>query len=260
MLGSRDEGGDDDDETRYGVGGSGKGGGSDQQVVGWGKSEWEKARAEGAVSEETYQAALANGEIDGANDFRFKVIFWKSPPGETHFSVNDGPLRNGADPNDEAFIKAIRDERRCPDELFVQCKGKEPVVELVDKTSEEYKEPPKPKYVAFSGGGMSLGGSQKVELDSSAPVMEVDYKFVLDESAKTTKLQLTFHDGSKIVQKFNLTHTVQDIRLFMESQKPLPFGTTYELRTAFDKRLLDDVSQTIQDGGLRGEALMQTLT
>merc|ERR1719152_630899 len=107
---------------------------------------------------------------------------------------------------------------------------------------------------------MSLGGSQKVELDSSAPVMEVDYKFVLDESAKTTKLQLTFHDGSKIVQKFNLTHTVQDIRLFMESQKPLPFGTTYELRTAFDKRLLDDVSQTIQDGGLRGEALMQTLT
>merc|ERR1712196_674290 len=37
------------------------------------------------------------------SDFRFKVIFWKSPPGETYFSVNDGPLRTGADPSDEAF-------------------------------------------------------------------------------------------------------------------------------------------------------------
>ena len=61
-------------------------------------------------------------------------------------------------------------------------------------------------------------------LDTSAPLMEVDYKFVLDEGAKTTKLQLTFHgmnrcstadglltcafsDATKIAQKFNLSHT-----------------------------------------------------
>lgn len=187
-------------------------------------------------------------------------MFWKSPPGATYFSVNDGPLRTGSDPADEAFLRAIRDERRCPDELEAQCQGKEPVVDLVDNTSEEYKAPPKPKYVAFSGDGMSLGGGAKVSIDPAAPVMEVDYKFVLDESAKTTKLQLNFHDGTKKVQKFNLTHTVQDIKLYMESEKPLPFGTTYDLRTAFDKRLLNDASVTIADAGLKGESLIQSLT
>lgn len=177
------------------------------------------------------------------------------------FSVNDGPLRGtGSDPADEAFLHAIREERRCPDELEMLCAGKEPVVDLVDKTSEEYKAPPKPKYVAFSGGGMSLGGGERVTIDPSAPVQEVTYNFVLDESAKMTKLQLNFHDGSKIAQKFNLTHTVQDIRMFMESQKPMPFGTTFELRTAYDKTLLDNPSLTIADGKLKGESLMQTLT
>jgi len=112
-------------------------------------------------------------------EFRFKITFWKSPPGQTFFSVNDGPLRgNTGDAADEAFLKAIRDERpptaslptlpltaiprsigrRCPDELTVQAEGKDPVVDLMDKTTEEYKEPPKPAYVKFSGGGMSLGG------------------------------------------------------------------------------------------------------
>lgn len=265
VLGGDRGGGDDDDddkETHYGVGGSGKGGGSDQQVVGWGKSQWEQAKKDGAISSEEYEAAKARGEFS-EDDPRFTVTFWKAPPGQTYFSVDfngeNGPLRgNGENPADEAFISAIRDERRCPEELEAMCKGKEPLVDLVDKTSEEYVYV-KPKFQAFASEGMSLGGAPKVELDASAPVMEVDYKFVLDESAKTTKLQLNFHDGSKIVQKFNLTHTVQDIRLFMESQKPLPFGTCYELRTAYDKRLLDEPSVTILDGKLKGESLMQTL-
>ena len=40
-----------------------------------------------------------------------------------------------------------------------------------------------------------------MELDKDARVMEVDYEFKLDESIKTTKLQLTFHDGTKKTQK-----------------------------------------------------------
>lgn len=262
VLGGGNDEPDDDRETRYGVGGSGRGGGSDQQVVGWGKAEWDKARAEGAVSEEEYQAAQGRGEV-GTNDFRFKVIFWKSPPGQTLFSVNDGPLRGaGSDPADEAFLRAIRDERRCPDELEQQCQGKEAVVDLVDSTSEEYKAPPKPQYVAYSGEGMSLGGDSgaKPTIDPDAPTDSVEYTLKLDEGSKMTKLQLNFHDGSKIVQKFNLTHTVRDIRMFMASQKPLPLGVTFELRTAYDKKLLDDEAATIEGAKLKGESLMQTLT
>ena len=42
---------------------------SDQHVVGWGRAEWEKAKADGAVSEEAFQDAIARGEFnadDGA--------------------------------------------------------------------------------------------------------------------------------------------------------------------------------------------------
>lgn len=106
---------------------------------------------------------------------------------------------------------------------------------------------------------MCVAFREKVVLDPSAPVEAVDYNFVLDESAKTTKLQLNFHDGTKLVQKFNLTHTVHDVRMFMQSHKPLPFGTTFELRTAYDKRLLDDSSVTIEAGKLKGESLIQAL-
>jgi len=45
-------------------------------------------------------------------EFRFKIIFWKSPPGQTYFSLNDGPLRGAeASPADEQFISAIRDDK-----------------------------------------------------------------------------------------------------------------------------------------------------
>lgn len=245
---------DGDDEQRYGVGGSSAGGGgSDQQVLGWGKDMEDKARKAGAVDAHNFEGA----EED---DLRFKITMWKPPPGkEKAFSVNDGPLRTGDTPDDDAFLGAIMDGR-IPAELFEQCKGKEPLVDLMDRTGEEYVAPPKPKYEKFGGEGMSVGGAPRVQLDASAPIEQVDYKFELDEGAKMTKLQLNFHDGTKIAQKFNLTHTVQDITLFMLSQKPLPMGTTFELRTSYDKRLLDNPMVTIQDGGLKGEALMQTLT
>lgn len=47
---------------------------SDQQVMGWGKKEWEKARAEGAVSEEEYQSAVERGDAKPNDGARLFVI------------------------------------------------------------------------------------------------------------------------------------------------------------------------------------------
>jgi len=96
-------------------------------------------------------------------------------------------------------------------------------------------------------------------IDQSAPVVSSDYKLELDETQKTTKLQLHFHDGSKIVQKFNLYHTVLDIRLFMESQKPLPMGTCFELITTYPPATLSDHSLSIEAGGLKGQSITQKI-
>lgn len=102
------------------------------------------------------------------DQYRFKVIFWKNG-----FSVNDGPLRTGESGADQAFLQSIHEKRyrpsrpacvppttecsECPTELLSEAGGKEPVVDLVDKSGQEYVAPPKPKYVAFSGAGQSLG-------------------------------------------------------------------------------------------------------
>jgi len=192
------------------------------------------------------------------DQYRFKVVFWKNG-----FSVNDGQLRTGESAEDQAFLHSIHEKRECPAELLSEAAGKEPVVDLVDKSGQEYVAPPKPKYVAFSGSGQSLGGGNSTAsapvVDPSAPIMASDYKLELNESEKTTKLQLLFHDGSKIVQKFNLTHTVLDIRLFMESQKPLPMGTCFELMTTYPPATLSDHSITIEAGGLKGQAITQKI-
>lgn len=184
------------------------------------------------------------------------MTFWKNG-----FSVNDGPLRSGEAPADQLFLKSIHEKRECPQELVAEAAGKEPVVDLVDKSSQMYEAPPKPAYVAFSGSGQSMGGNQTaaVQLDSAAPLAASDYKLELDETQKTTKLQLNFHDGSKVVQKFNLTHTVNDVRLFMASQRPLPVGTGFELHTTYPPAVLNDHNITIQDGGLKGQSMLQKL-
>eukprot|EP00438_Fugacium_kawagutii_P006900 Skav221024 [mRNA] locus=scaffold576:72340:73425:- [translate_table: standard] len=64
---------------------------------------------------------------------------------------------------------------RCPAELQARLKGSgdcsdEPVhVAVQDKRGEDYKEPPAPAYVKFSGEGNTLGGSS-----SSTAAVEAD--------------------------------------------------------------------------------------
>eukprot|EP00656_Telonema_subtile_P052408 TRINITY_DN7306_c0_g1_i2.p1 TRINITY_DN7306_c0_g1~~TRINITY_DN7306_c0_g1_i2.p1 ORF type:complete len:255 (+),score=62.57 TRINITY_DN7306_c0_g1_i2:198-962(+) len=240
------EEGDSDKDQRYGVGGSSKGGGSDQQVLGWGKDQWDAAQRDGVSAEEFGPHG---------DEYRFKVTFWRNG-----FSVNDGPLRTGETPEDQAFIHTIHEQRQVPAELLAEAGTKDAVLDLVNKPGQDWEPPPKPKFAAFGGAGQSLGNSTAAPvIDHSAPVVVSDFRLEVDESEKTTKLQLLFHDGSKIVQKFNLTHTVQHIRMFMESQKPLPAGTSFALMTTYPPATLDDHSVTIQDGGLKGQAITQKL-
>jgi len=46
----------------------------------------------------------------------------------------------------------------------------------------------------------------------------------------------------------------------MESQIPLAMGTTWELKTSYEKRLLEELSLTIEEANLKGECLIQIIT
>eukprot|EP00971_Amphidinium_carterae_P009366 184942-Amphidinium_carterae.1 len=73
------------------------------------------------------------------------------------FTVGDGPLRTLSDPINRKFMEDMA-QGRSPDELQALAGGGDDVhVQLVDKRSEDYKEPAAPAYVKFSGEGNTLG-------------------------------------------------------------------------------------------------------
>lgn len=172
------------------------------------------------------------------------------------FVVADGPLRPYSDPANHAFLKDVQDGY-VPRELEAEAAGRELETELVDCKNEDYKEPDRPRYNAFAGSGHSLGSSASTSAPAPAPVAAASNNFQLDTTAPTISVQVRFHDGSKATAKLNTTHTIMDLRAWIEQQKPVT--QAYDLMLAFPPKPLTDLSQTVSAAGLAGAAVNQKL-
>jgi len=62
-----------------------------------------------------------------------------------------------------------------------------------------------------------------------------------------------------LVSKFNTTHTIQDIRSFVEAATRLPPGRGYQLQTTMPVKILSDNSLTIAAAGLQNAVIVQKL-
>jgi len=109
---------------------------------------------------------------------------------------------------------------------------------------------------AFSGSGQALGGSSSGAAAAAGPVQSATVNFTVDESAPVTSIQIRLHDGTRLTQRFNLTHTVGTIRQFVATATP---GVEFELWTAFPRKALSDYAQTIADAQLQNAAVTQSL-
>eukprot|EP01114_Cavostelium_apophysatum_P022023 TRINITY_DN7834_c0_g1_i1.p1 TRINITY_DN7834_c0_g1~~TRINITY_DN7834_c0_g1_i1.p1 ORF type:complete len:161 (+),score=41.50 TRINITY_DN7834_c0_g1_i1:746-1228(+) len=157
------------------------------------------------------------------------------------------------------FLNSIKNGQ-VPREL--QRMGNDILVELEDKRSEDYKEPPKVMQ-AFSGSGHTLGGSSS----TPAPVNNAPQQtsassqgvspITLDESQPVTSVQIRCGDGSKLIGKFNHTHQVKDIRRFIDFSKP--GRANFELCTAFPQKPISDENQTISQAGLVNSVVVQKM-
>jgi len=126
------------------------------------------------------------------------------------FVVDDGPFRPMSDPLNKKFMDEMA-QGRCPAE-WQEGRSDAGHVALQDKHQEEYKEPPPPAYVKFSGEGNTLSSSS-----SAAPSVQADQGAMeVDASKPKTKIQIRFHDGQKKQQEFNEDHTVGDLRRFVQ--------------------------------------------
>jgi len=193
------------------------------------------------------------------------VTFWSNG-----FTVNDGPLRAYDDPRNTPFMEAVS-KGQCPPEL-VPANPTTPInINLVRKDAD-YEPPPEPKYVAFSGAGRTLASppsptAAPPEIDTAPPdpakgtakeKTPFSGEWSCDDSKPSASVQLRLRDGSRKVAKFNLTHTVRDVRAFIASAAPAAAGDgNYTLQLAgFPPERLDDEARAVGDG-LAGAVIIQ---
>jgi len=162
------------------------------------------------------------------------------------FIVDDGPFRPLSDPLNKKFMDEMA-QGRCPAELQ---EGRTDAVHvaLQDKHGEDYKEPPPPAYVKFSGEGNTLSSSS-----SAAPSVQADQGAMeVDTSKPKTKIQIRFHDGQKKQQEFNEEHTVGDLRSFVQQ---CVGGQAMTIMGGFPPKPVTDDTLTLKAAGLANSAV-----
>ncbi|XP_037067896.1 NSFL1 cofactor p47-like [Pollicipes pollicipes] len=185
-----------------------------------------------------------------------KLRLWKAG-----FSVDDGELREYSDPDNQEFLNSVRGGQ-VPLELIREAQGGEVHLDMEDHTARESPRPrpPPPKAAARAALG-------------------------LDEAQPTTSVQVRLADGSRLIIKLNLSHTIGDLRRYIVTYPlrrrawgtlrsfsffayafrcvmhclpvMLTEGTPFSLLTTFPSKELTDDSLSVQDGQLQNAAILQ---
>ncbi|KAK7047585.1 protein phosphatase regulator [Paramarasmius palmivorus] len=213
-----------------------------------------------------------NAEMDVEPTIRH-LVFWRDG-----FTVEDGELMRYDDPNNEAVLAEIHSGRAPPSILNVR--PGEPVELRVQKrTNEDYVPPkrgafhgtgnrlgaPVPEVSGAGASGSSMPGSFPGSSSASGPSssestaerQNLATKFEVDQSKPMTSVQIRLADGTRMVCRVNLTHTVLDLRNFINASRPENLTRPYSICTTFPNRVLDDNSATIEAAGLKNSVVVQ---
>ncbi|CAI0550930.1 unnamed protein product [Linum tenue] len=178
------------------------------------------------------------------------------------FTVNDGPLRRLNDPANADFLESVQ-RSECPRELDPADRRTKVHLDLV-RRDENFAEPAKKK-PAFQGTGRTLGttgdgGASASESPAAPPLKSAPAPSIgltVDSSLPTTSIQLRLADGTRMVSRFNLHHTVRDVRSFIMASRPGE-AQGFQLQTmGFPPRQLTDPDQTIEDAGIASSVVIQ---
>ena len=81
-------------------------------------------------------------------------------------------------------------------------------VNVVDRTKEEFKPPPEPKFKAFQGQGNTLGNNSNV----TSTLSECEEKEInVDDKEETIRIQLILNNGKRKTEKLNASCTVLEL-------------------------------------------------
>ncbi|KAF7792011.1 hypothetical protein EIP86_003038 [Pleurotus ostreatoroseus] len=208
------------------------------------------------------------------------LTFWRNG-----FTIEDGDLMRYDDPANAEILNIINSGRAPPALLGVRV---DQAVELrVNRRTDQDYVPP--RYKAFSGQGHRLGSPVPGEPSTAPPSaampgtfptsgtllaasasaastsagsggadrQSMTTRFEVDQSKPTTSVQIRLADGTRLVCRMNLTHTVGDIRSFINASRPQNAARTYNIMTTFPNRILEDETQTVEQAGLVNSVVVQ---
>lgn len=245
--GKKDEDDNDDENTRFAGGIDSRGGGSGMAVLpntedGGG----DDAAAAGGARDNVFrlaegvsagEAAAGGGE---GGEVRRTITMYRNG-----FVVDDGPYRRLDDPANKDFLRSLA-QGKTPKELVEGSNSGDITVGLVDKRSEEYVE----KFKSFSGEGTSLGGSASASTDGNIdPATLPSPPPAVDAGKPTTSIAVRLLNGKRKVVKINLDATVSDLAANLRDEAE---SNTFRLLAGFPPAALKDLSQTIEEAGLKG--------
>ncbi|KDQ07832.1 hypothetical protein BOTBODRAFT_38519 [Botryobasidium botryosum FD-172 SS1] len=209
---------------------------------------------------------------EGAGELAIRnITFWKDG-----FSVEDGPLMRYDDPNTQKTLDAINSGNAPPPVLNVEM-GQPVELRVARRTEEEYVQQPK-RLQAFGGQGNRLGSPVPAvsgagstgSIPGAFPTASagagtakgedresVGMKFEVDQSLPSTSLQIRLADGTRMVTRINLSHTVGDVRRLINAANPESNSQAYTLETNFPQRVLADESETIEQAKLQNSVVFQ---
>ncbi|EKM77275.1 hypothetical protein AGABI1DRAFT_43901 [Agaricus bisporus var. burnettii JB137-S8] len=190
------------------------------------------------------------------------ITFWQDG-----FQIEDGDLMRYDDPEDAKILSELA-AGTAPISLLNVRQGQPVELRMIPRQGEMYTPPAGVR--AFRGAGQRLGAPvpqiasgitpPAAAASSSASTTEresLTTRFEVDQSRPTTSIQLRLADGTRMVCRMNLTHTIGDIRNFINAARPENVTRPYTIGTTFPNRTLEDNSATIESAGLVNSVVVQ---
>ncbi|OXB66733.1 hypothetical protein ASZ78_005708 [Callipepla squamata] len=215
---------------------------------------FKEAKEHGAVPLD--EASRASGDFSKPK-VQILLKLWRNG-----FSLDDGELRSYSDPINAQFLESVK-RGEIPVELQRLVHGGQVNLDMEDHQEQEYVKP-RLRFKAFSGEGQKLG-SLTPEIVSTPSSPEEEDKSILnapvliDDSVPATKIQIRLADGSRLIQRFNQTHRIKDIRDFIIQSRPAFATTDFVLVTTFPNKELTDESLTLREADILNTVILQQL-
>ncbi|KAM8810421.1 UBX domain-containing protein 2B [Eudromia elegans] len=196
--------------------------------------------------------------IYGENqDVQILLKLWRNG-----FSLDDGELRSYSDPINAQFLESVK-RGEIPLELQRLVHGAQVNLDMEDHQEQEYVKP-RLRFKAFSGEGQKLGSlTPEIVSTPSSPEEEeksfLNAPVLIDDSKPATKVQIRLADGSRLIQRFNHTHRIKDIRDFIIQSRPAFATMDFVLVTTFPNKELTDETLTLQEADILNTVILQQL-